>query len=225
MCTQVVLRVEQPEVSSEQKPRLPTGKPTQPQELELFSTCALPRFSMNSMRCHAVAGQYEPFIYTSGRKSVIASRMAIQLTGVWSYAMPMANKPFLVVTILLVTAFAAAQSTTPNVRPRASDLGLKVGILPTGPLDAITDVAGVEVGQATIIRGDNIRTGVTAVLPHSGNLYREKVPGAIFVGNGFGKLAGSTQVDEMGDMETPILLTSTSSVPRAADALIAYMLA
>src|SRR5256885_17240988 len=84
--------------------------------------------------------------------------MAIQLTGVWSYAMPMANKPFLVVTILLVTTFAAAQSTTPNVRPRASDLGLKVGILPTGPLDAITDVAGVEVGQATIIRGDNIRS-------------------------------------------------------------------
>src|SRR5947207_1417491 len=139
--------------------------------------------------------------------------------------MPMANKPFAVATILLLTAFAAAQSTTPNVRPRASDLGLKVGILPTGPLDAITDVAGVEVGQATIIRGDNIRTGVTVVLPHSGNLYREKVPGAIFVGNGFGKLAGSTQVDEMGDMETPILLTSTSSVPRAADALIAYMLA
>src|SRR6266576_4610772 len=139
--------------------------------------------------------------------------------------MPMANKPFAVATILLLTAFAAAQSTPRNVRPRASDLGLKVGILPTGPLDAITDVAGVEVGQATIIRGDNIRTGVTVVLPHSGNLYREKVPGGIFVGNGFGKLAGSTQVDEMGDMETPILLTSTSSVPRAADALISYMLA
>jgi D-aminopeptidase len=119
----------------------------------------------------------------------------------------------------------AAQYTTPNARPRASDLGLKVGILPTGPLDAITDVAGVEVGQTTIIRGDNIRTGVTAVLPHSGNLYREKVPGAIFVGNGFGKLAGSTQVDEMGDIETPILLMSTTSVPRAADALIGYMLA
>src|ERR1700745_277338 len=115
--------------------------------------------------------------------------------------MPMANKPFAVASILLVTAFAAAQSTTPNVRPRASDLGLKVGILPTGALDAITDVAGVEVGQTTIVRGDNIRTGVTAVLPHSGNLYRDKVPGAIFVGNGFGKLAGSTQVDEMGDIE------------------------
>src|SRR5882762_10194527 len=113
--------------------------------------------------------------------------------------MPMANNLFAAATVLLATVFAAAQSTTHNVRPRASDLGLKVGILPTGPLDAITDVAGVEVGQTTIIRGDNIRTGVTAILPHSGNLYREKVPGAIFVGNGFGKLAGSTQVDEMGE--------------------------
>jgi D-aminopeptidase len=83
----------------------------------------------------------------------------------------------------------------------------------------------VEVGQTTIIRGDNIRTGVTAVLPHPGNLYREKVPGAIFVGNGFGKLAGSTQVEEMGDIETPVLLTSTTSVPLVADALISYMLA
>src|SRR6266700_6446448 len=138
--------------------------------------------------------------------------------------MPMANKLFVVATISLVTAFAAAQSTTPNARPRASDLGLKVGILPTGPLDAITDVAGVAVGQTTIIRGDNIRTGVTAVLAHSGNLYREKVPGAIFVGNGFGKLAGSTQVDEMGDMETPILLTNTTSVPRVADAVTTYIL-
>ena len=123
-----------------------------------------------------------------------------------------------------LTALAAAQTTTGNARPHVSDLGLKVGILPTRPLDAITDVAGVEVGQTTIIRGDNIRTGVTAVLPHAGNLYREKVPGAIFVGNGFGKLAGVTQVDEMGDIEAPILLTSTTSVARAADALISYML-
>ena len=111
------------------------------------------------------------------------------------------------------------------MRPRVSDIGLKVGILPTGPLDAITDVAGVAVGSTTIIRGDNIRTGVTAILPHAGNLYREKVPAGIFVGNGFGKLTGSTQVDEMGDIETPILLTSTTSVPRVADALISYMLA
>ena len=107
----------------------------------------------------------------------------------------MSNQPLTVAAVLLATAFAAAQNTTPTARPRASDLGLKVGVLPTGPLDAITDVAGVEVGHTTIIRGDNIRTGVTAVLPHSGNLYREKVPGAIFVGNGFGKLAGSTQVE------------------------------
>jgi D-aminopeptidase len=126
---------------------------------------------------------------------------------------------------LLVTVTTIAQNTAPNPRPRASDLGLKVGILPTGPLDAITDVAGVEVGQTTIIRGNDLRTGVTAVLPHPGNIYREKVPGAVFVGNGFGKLAGSTQVDEMGDIETPILLTSTTSVPRVSDALVSYMLA
>jgi D-aminopeptidase len=126
--------------------------------------------------------------------------------------------------ILLVTAVTVAQNTS-NTRPRVSDLGLKVGILPTGPLDAITDVAGVEVGHTTIIRGDDFRTGVTAILPHSGNLFREKVPGAIFVGNAFGKLAGSTQVNELGEIETPILLTSTLSVPRVADALIDYMLA
>jgi D-aminopeptidase len=139
--------------------------------------------------------------------------------------MCMANKLFAIAMVLLATALTAAQSAGPNARPRASDLGLKVGILPTGPLDAITDVAGVEVGQTTIVRGDNIRTGVTAVLPHTGNLYREKVPAAIFVGNGFGKLTGSTQVDEMGNIETPILLTSTTSVPRVADAVISYMLA
>ena len=137
----------------------------------------------------------------------------------------MANKLLVAAAILLVSSTAFAQSTNSKARPRASDLGLKVGILPTGPLNAITDVVGVEVGHTTIIRGDDIRTGVTAVLPHSGNLYREKVPAAIFVGNGFGKLAGSTQVDEMGEIETPILLTSTTSVPRVADALISYMLA
>jgi len=137
----------------------------------------------------------------------------------------MTNKLFAAATVFLLIALAAGQNTTPHARPRASDLGLKIGILPVGPLDAITDVAGVEVGQKTIVRGDNIRTGLTAILPHSGNLYREKVPGAIFVSNGFGKLVGSTQVEEMGDIETPILLTSTTSVPRVADALISYMLA
>ncbi len=94
-----------------------------------------------------------------------------------------------------------------------------------GPLNAITDVAGVLVGQTNVIRGDNVRSGVTAILPHSGNLFREKVPGAVFVGNAFGKLAGSTQVNELGEIETPILLTSTLAVPRVADALIDYMLA
>ncbi len=127
--------------------------------------------------------------------------------------------------VLLATAFAGSQGNAAPVRPRVSDLGLKVGILPAGPLDAITDVGGVAVGSTTIIRGDNIRTGVTAIVPHSGNLYREKVPAGVFVGNGFGKLTGTTQVDEMGDIETPILLTSTTSVPRVADALISYMLA
>ena len=104
----------------------------------------------------------------------------------------------------LVTVTTIAQNTTPNPRPRASDLGLKVGILPTGTLDAITDVAGVEVGHTTIVHGDDVRTGVTAILPHPGNLFREKVPGAVFVGNGFGKLVGSTQVNELGEIETPI---------------------
>ncbi len=127
--------------------------------------------------------------------------------------------------LILLSATAFAQNNVDNTRPRAADIGLKVGVLPAGPLDAITDVSGVEVGHTTIIRDDNIRTGVTAVVPHPGNLYREKVPGGIFVGNGFGKLAGFTQVEEMGDIETPILLTSTTSVPRVEDGLISYMLA
>jgi D-aminopeptidase len=111
-----------------------------------------------------------------------------------------------------------------NERPRAREIGLTLGVLPAGPLNAITDVAGVMVGHTTIIRGENIRTGVTAILPHSGNLFREKVQGAIFVGNGFGKLMGSTQVNELGEIETPILLTSTLNIPRVADALLDYML-
>jgi D-aminopeptidase len=126
------------------------------------------------------------------------------------------TKKILAAMAVLLVAAAAAQSTAPAARPRTSDLRLRVGILPTGPLDAITDVAGVEVGHATLIRGGDVRTGVTAILPHPGNLFREKVPGAVFVGNAFGKLAGSTQVNELGEIETPILLTSTLSVPRVA---------
>lgn len=98
-------------------------------------------------------------------------------------------------------------------------------MLSPGSLNAITDVFGVMVGHATIIRDANIRTGVTAILPHGGNLFREKVPGAVFIGNAFGKLAGSTQVNELGEIETPIMLTSTLNVPRVADATIDYMLA
>jgi D-aminopeptidase len=116
------------------------------------------------------------------------------------------------------------QTPAKQSRPRAREVGIKVGILPTGSLNAITDVSGVMVGHTTLVRGENIRTGVTAILPHGGNLFREKVPGAVFVGNGFGKLAGSTQVNELGEIETPILLTSTLSVPRVADALLDYML-
>ncbi|MBX3291883.1 MAG: P1 family peptidase [Acidobacteria bacterium] len=127
----------------------------------------------------------------------------------------------------LIAAFATggAAQTLKNDRPRARELGIRIGILPTGEQNSITDVEGVTVGQTTIIRGENVRTGVTAVVPHSGNLFKEKVPGAVFVGNGFGKLAGSTQVNELGEIETPILLTSTLSVPRVADFLIDHMLA
>jgi D-aminopeptidase len=110
-------------------------------------------------------------------------------------------------------------------RPRARETGLKIGILPVGDLNAITDVPGVRVGHATIIRGANVRTGVTAILPHGGNMFQEKVPGAVFVGNGFGKLMGSTQVNELGEIETPILLTSTLSVSRVGDFLLDYLLA
>jgi len=112
-----------------------------------------------------------------------------------------------------------------NERPRARDIGLTVGVMSPGPLNAITDVNGVQVGHTTLNRGDNIRTGVTAILPHSGNLFREKVPGAVFIANAFGKLTGSTQVNELGEIETPILLTSTLSVPRVADAVLDYVLA
>ena len=110
------------------------------------------------------------------------------------------------------------------VKARARELGIIVGTLPTGPLNAITDVAQVRVGHATLNKGANIRTGVTAILPHAGNLFREKVPGAVFIGNAFGKLVGSTQINELGEIETPVLLTSTLNVFRVADALIDYML-
>ena len=133
------------------------------------------------------------------------------------------NKLVIICVICVLCGEMSLSQNTQN-RPRAREVGITVGILPTGPLNAITDVDGVLVGHTTVIRGDNVRTGVTAILPHGGNLFREKVPGAVFVGNGFGKLAGSTQVNELGEIETPILLTSTLNVPRVADFLIDYML-
>ena len=107
-------------------------------------------------------------------------------------------------------------------RPRT--IGIKIGVLPTGALNAITDVEGVRVGQITLAEGADVRTGVTAILPHGGNLFQEKVPGAIYLGNGFGKLAGYSQVEELGTIETPIVLTNTLSVPTASDALIDWTL-
>ena len=110
-------------------------------------------------------------------------------------------------------------------RPRVREFGIKIGVLPPGPLNAITDVSGVKVGQVTLIKGESIRTGVTAICPHGGNIYQEKVPAAIYVGNGYGKLTGISQVNELGNIETPIILTNTLSVPVAAEALIEYTLA
>ena len=107
---------------------------------------------------------------------------------------------------------------------RLRDLGIEIGVLPTGKHNSITDVTGVMVGNTTIMKGDSVRTGVTAILPHSGNIFQEKVPAAIYVGNGFGKLAGSTQVNELGNIETPIILTNTLSVATAMDAVISYTL-
>src|SRR2546425_7442150 len=125
----------------------------------------------------------------------------------------------LLLLILLATALQAQER-----RPRARDIGIVVGSMPTGALNAITDVAGVRVGHVTIARGDSINTGVTAILPHEGNVFREKVPAAIVVGNGFGKLVGATQLNELGELESPIVLTCTLCVPRAADAVLTYLL-
>lgn len=116
-------------------------------------------------------------------------------------------------------AMAAAQG-----RPRARDLGIAPGVLPPGALNAITDVDGVRVGHTTVVEGDQVRTGVTAILPHAGNLFQDKVAGAVFVGNAFGKLAGSTQVNELGTIETPIVLTNTLSVGTAVEAVVRYTL-
>ena len=109
-------------------------------------------------------------------------------------------------------------------RKRAREYGVKIGVLPTGSFNAITDVAGVKVGHVTLQEGSNIRTGVTAILPHEGDVFQRKVPAAVYVGNGFGKLAGSTQIQELGNIETPIILTNTLSVGTALNATVGYAL-
>ncbi|WP_160067994.1 DmpA family aminopeptidase [Sphingobacterium bovisgrunnientis] len=109
-------------------------------------------------------------------------------------------------------------------RSRARELGITTGILPTGKWNAITDVTGVKVGHTSVIQGDNVRTGVTAIIPHEGNIFQDKVAAAVYVGNGFGKMMGISQIQELGNIETPILLTNTLNAPKVADALIDYMI-
>lgn len=127
----------------------------------------------------------------------------------------------LLITLLLFTGIHGQEGS----RPRARELGIEPGVFSPGPLNAITDVSGVRIGHFTLIEGDSVRTGVTAILPHPGNLFQQKVPAAMMVGNGFGKLIGFTQVNELGQIETPILLTNTLAVWDAANAIVDYMLA
>ncbi|MBC5775192.1 P1 family peptidase [Pontibacter sp. KCTC 32443] len=126
--------------------------------------------------------------------------------------------------LLLLLMVSITSQVQGQERKRARDYGIKIGVLPIGKHNAITDVPGVTVGHTTLIQGNNIRTGVTAILPHSGNIFQSKVPAAVYVGNGFGKLAGSTQVQELGNLETPILLTNTLGVGTALNAVVGYTL-
>lgn len=124
--------------------------------------------------------------------------------------------------LILLLPILCLHETTQAQSRRARDYGVKIGVLATGKLNAITDVPGVKVGQVTVVEGDSVRTGVTAILPYDGNIFQNKVPAAIYIGNGFGKLMGYSQVEELGQLETPIILTNTLSVATAADALIDY---
>src|SRR5512147_2668565 len=130
--------------------------------------------------------------------------------------------PLLFGLLLLATSHLMSQNAT---RPRAREAGVFVGVFAPGPLNAITDVPHVLVGQTTVVEGERIRTGVTAILPHEGNLFNERVPAAVYVANAYGKLAGALQVQELGELETPILLTCTLCVWQAADAMVDWLLA
>lgn len=131
------------------------------------------------------------------------------------------KKRFCTVFLLFLSFLTVSTSAQ---KPRARDYGIEIGHLETGDYNAITDVEGVLVGHFTLVRGADIRTGVTAILPHSGNIMQEKVPAAMYIANGFGKMTGYSQVEELGNIETPVILTNTLSVPTAADALIDYIL-
>jgi len=131
---------------------------------------------------------------------------------------------FGLIALITFQSLLLTQLHSDEPRPRVREFGLKVGVLEPGPLNAITDVPGVKVGHMTLIKGKNIRTGVTAIIPHEGNVFQEKVPASVYVANGYGKLTGSTQIDELGYLETPVILTNTLSVPTAAEALIDYVL-
>lgn len=124
--------------------------------------------------------------------------------------------------LIIFPFFFSLPAFSQSARPR--ELGISIGVLPTGKLNAITDVFGVKVGHTTLISGENVRTGVTAILPFAGNIFQQKVPAAVFVGNGFGKLAGSTQVMELGTLESPVILTNTLSVATAMEAVIDHTL-
>ena len=126
--------------------------------------------------------------------------------------------------ILLYFTLSMGMINQSIAQGRARDFGIQIGILPTGGQNAVTDVAGIKVGHFTKIKGTNIRTGVTAILPHGGNLFHEKVPAAVFVGNGFGKLAGVTQIEELGNLESPIILTNTLSVAAGITGIVSYTL-
>lgn len=127
-------------------------------------------------------------------------------------------------SVMAFPAITIAQEINSNDRPRARQLGITPGVLAPGPQNAITDVAGVRVGQVTLWEGDSVRTGVTAILPHGGNLYQEKVPAGFYQGNGYGKFAGSTQIIELGEIETPIVLTNTLSIPQGMEGIITWTL-
>ena len=131
---------------------------------------------------------------------------------------------FAVIALVTLSNLEPTLMSAQQSRPRAREIGVVVGILDPGPQNAITDVAGIRVGQVTVVEGDSVRTGVTAIIPHQGNLFRERVPAALFVANGFGKLLGVTQLRELGELETPILLTCTLCVWKAADAMVDWML-